>query len=256
MKPDSINKLQIMVIFFMIGINHSDAKITELPFGGGLELPGVLCSDVGGENCTAFIPDGEVDPVTGDDISLVSTLSFPDQCDQITDVDVYLNIEHNFIFHLSAFIVSPEGTEIELFSALDEGKGGCDGNNILAYLDDEASAPIFNACNSALTPAVSGSFRPNVNLDALNGEDGDGVWTLRIRDRLSFDDPVVEPTAKAKGLGDQGDLVDWGLNVSCNNVGQGPSTPTSVPATSIWAILIMVALLFVSLFKASRQSKL
>jgi subtilisin-like proprotein convertase family protein len=107
----------------------------------------------------------------------------------IADVNVSLAGTHTYISDIDVFLISPAGTRVELFSDV-----GGSGDNFNTSLDDEAAAPIV----FAVAP-FTGTFRPEGLLSALVGEDGNGVWTLEIRD--------VVP-------GDVGSLTSWSLTIT------------------------------------------
>lgn len=97
---------------------------------------------------------------------------------QLADVNVHLDIDHNLTQGLSLTLVSPAGTQVELFS----GVGGVNGRNFTGtILDDEALVPI----ESAAAP-FSGRFRPEGRLSDFRGEEGIGLWQLVVRDEFGF----------------------------------------------------------------------
>ena len=69
----------------------------------------------------------------------------------------------------------------------------CSGNDILATLDDEALQPITTACSPTGTPAVSGTFQPEIGsfLSSFDGELIDGAWELTITDNVNQDTGVL-----------------------------------------------------------------
>ena len=96
----------------------------------------------------------------------------------ITDVNVTLDIEHTWDEDLVVWLISPSGTAVRLF----RGVGGSADNFTGTILDDEASTPIRQG-----EAPFSGSFRPQVALSNLDGEDPNGIWRLRVRDRYAAD---------------------------------------------------------------------
>jgi subtilisin-like proprotein convertase family protein len=91
----------------------------------------------------------------------------------ITDINVLINITHTWDADLDIFIVSPEGTSVELTT-----DNGGDGNNYTnTIFDQEAATSIITG-----SAPFTGSFIPEGNLSILNGEASAGDWTLRVVD--------------------------------------------------------------------------
>lgn len=89
-------------------------------------------------------------------------------------VKVCLDITHTWNSDLNVHLISPDGTEINLFSAL----GGDSDNFTNTCLMQDAE----NSINTAWGP-FEGTFRPQQTLGNFNnGQDGNGTWTLRILD--------------------------------------------------------------------------
>ncbi len=115
----------------------------------------------------------------------------------INDVNLRnLNISHTFLADLSAVLISPAGTQVQLF----RGVGGGSANLSGTILDDEAATAIANG-----SAPFTGSYRPTGSLSAVDGQNAAGVWQLRISDN---------------GFGDSGSLTGWSLEL-CGNGGGG-----------------------------------
>jgi C1A family cysteine protease/subtilisin-like proprotein convertase family protein len=100
--------------------------------------------------------------------------SFP-----LVDVNVGpLNITYPWDEDLDAFLISPLGTRVELFTDV----GGDGANFINTVLDDESVYPI--EVNDA---PFSYTFRPEGVLADLNGEDSSGQWQLEVTDDYPVD---------------------------------------------------------------------
>lgn len=119
------------------------------------------------------------------------TLPIPDQgavTDQIyvpdsrliLDVNVSVNITHDFTGDLRVSLIAPNGKAIVLMSALgDDGSFQIDDNQpIPALFDDEAAVSI----TSANPPYAGGNFRPQEALSGFDAFSGVGYWTLRVED--------------------------------------------------------------------------
>jgi subtilisin-like proprotein convertase family protein len=91
----------------------------------------------------------------------------------ITDINVSIDITHSRVSDLDIYLISPDGTRIELSTD----NGGSGNNYTDTVFDDEASNPITTA-NAPFT----GSFRPEGTLADLNGLASLGIWKLEITD--------------------------------------------------------------------------
>lgn len=128
-----------------------------------------------------------------------STIVIPGMADGITvDLNVSISIAHTNNADLTAYLFSPNGQGIILFS----GVGGS-GDGIDIVLDDEASLFIFSL---PIGSPATGSYRPASALSQLDGESLSGSWTLRVQDSLT---------------GEAGTLTSWGLSIT-------PGEPTQV----------------------------
>jgi subtilisin-like proprotein convertase family protein len=114
--------------------------------------------------------------------SVTSTMSITDNT-QITDLNVYINMNHTYVGDISVTLTSPAGTTVTIIDRPGyTGSGyGCSSNNFNVTLDDAAGSPVESACNGT-APAVTGTLRPNNLLGAFNGESRLGTWTLRVND--------------------------------------------------------------------------
>jgi subtilisin family serine protease/subtilisin-like proprotein convertase family protein/uncharacterized protein (DUF2141 family) len=117
-----------------------------------------------------------------DEETVTSELTLSDFSGTVTDVNVTLDINHTWDKDLDVFLVSPSGTEIELFTDV-----GADGDNFTnTTLDDEAATPI----TEGFAP-FTGSFQPEGSLAVLDGEDPNGTWTLKITDDAKLDAGIL-----------------------------------------------------------------
>jgi Ca2+-binding RTX toxin-like protein len=114
----------------------------------------------------------------------------------ILDVNVVLNITHGFVSDLDIFLVSPTGTRIELTT-----DNGLYGDNLIETVFDDDAATAIEGLGNTSAP-FTGSFRPEGDLNLLNGENPNGVWLLEVAD---------------DAVNDVGNLVDWALVI--DNIG-------------------------------------
>ncbi len=132
------------------------------------------------------------------------TITVPDD-GAILDVDIDLNITHSWV---GALCVSVEhnGTSVTLIQRMGDPNLGCDlvgccgcsEDNMDILLDDDATAPIEDQCESDL----QGNYSPESPLAAFNGLSKAGDWTITVIDN---DDSDV------------GWLVWWGLRIAGSN---------------------------------------
>lgn len=96
----------------------------------------------------------------------------------IGDLNVQLSITHTYVSQLDGYLISPDGTRIELFTAV----GGSDDHFDKTIFDDEAGTNITRG-----RPPFSGSFQPEAlarrqpGLASFKGKNLKGVWQLMIR---------------------------------------------------------------------------
>ena len=94
------------------------------------------------------------------------------------DVSLTLNIQHSWVGDLKMKLISPQGTEVQI---MDQQCGL--GDNINATFTD-VGLPFV--CNNGV-PAVFGTLQAQDAFAAFNGEDVQGIWTLRIEDVSNYD---------------------------------------------------------------------
>ncbi|MEI6311515.1 MAG: proprotein convertase P-domain-containing protein [Bacteroidota bacterium] len=113
---------------------------------------------------------------------------------------VCININHTADRDLAIYLMSPNGTTVELCS----GNGGLNDNYIATCFDMNATQLI-----SAGTPPFTGDFIPEHSLGSFNdGQMGNGIWRLIITDYV---------------VGDTGSLIDFTLTF-----GYSPAPPISI----------------------------
>ena len=122
---------------------------------------------------------------------------------QLSDLNLMIQATHTWVGDLAFDLVHEEtGTTVSLMhSSYDPNSPpdvdfACNGENIDATLDDDASTSVQDACDSEV-PTISGNFSPYEELSAFNGEDFSGTWRLDVTDFYPF--------------ADKGTLVQWGL---------------------------------------------
>lgn len=99
----------------------------------------------------------------------------------ITDINVFLDIDHSNVSHLAANITSPDGITVPLF--FDTGNNLCPGANIMATFDDEAPSSL--TCEPTLVPSIAGSYKPINPLSIFDGKPLTGTWIVTVYDVVS-----------------------------------------------------------------------
>jgi subtilisin-like proprotein convertase family protein len=124
----------------------------------------------------------------------------------ILDLNVRVNINHEWDEDLDVFLIAPDGTRTELFTDV----GGMGVNFTNTVLDDAATTPITSG-----TAPFTGTYLPEGNLTLLEGKSLTGTWKLEAKD----DGWLVSGT-----------LVDWSITARYTSAAAGPDavvTPTS-----------------------------
>ena len=106
----------------------------------------------------------------------------------VSSVTVTMDLAHTYLGDVTATLISPSGTAVQLFVE------PCDGNNNVNATFSDAGVPVICSNN----PAISGTVLPAAPLSAFNGQSASGNWILRIRDGYS---------------GDGGTLRNWSLTI-------------------------------------------
>ena len=178
--------------------------------------PDGYCSSPG-----VSIPDGSG--------SVTDTIALTD-AQTLSDLNVFLEITHSWVGDLIVHLTHVStGTDIRLLDRTGqvEGDFGCNGDNVNATLDDEASEAANNACDLAGPTAVSGTLSP---VDLLSDFDGLGLagdWTLTVSDASPSDtgtlvswclQPTADPTASCgNGIVESGEQCDAGSDNGTGN---------------------------------------
>ncbi len=141
----------------------------------------------------------------GDMRYIMSTI-WVDKDITITDLNVKLNIEHTAVGDLNIVLLSPRFVPYTLVA----GRGGVGDNFTATVLDDQASVAI----REGVAP-FSGSFRPEVSLARLNGQNARGGWTLVVGDTK---------------YRDRGKLVNWTLEFNAQSQPEGSAVQMAARA--------------------------
>lgn len=109
-------------------------------------------------------------------------------------LQVCLNINHTYDADLEAKLIAPDGTVVSLFTNI-----GVGGHNFTSTCFDSTST---SAHIGSGTPPYTGTFLPEGCIGNINnGQNGNGVWTLVVKDDAA---------------GDTGSVIDWQLTFGSN----------------------------------------
>lgn len=115
---------------------------------------------------------------------LNKTINVPATTSTITDITVYLDIDHTYVGDLVVTLTSPSGTTRVLMNRIENGGGigSCNRSNINATLSDAAGNNVQTRCS---TNNINGTHRPFQTLAGFDGENPSGNWILNVSDRDS-----------------------------------------------------------------------
>jgi subtilisin-like proprotein convertase family protein len=127
------------------------------------------------------------------DFSTVTSSINVDDLGAVLDIEVTLDITHSFMADIEAFLTSPSGRIVELFSGV-----GAQFNDFqnMTFSDDAVRS--ITTIGQADLP-YTGTWRPEVPLATFFGDETVGLWTLTIRDTT---------------FADEGTLNSWSLSVT------------------------------------------
>ena len=175
-----------LVTYTLIAGAVQDAYGTPGPaYSGGFNVnaPTIHCYASGG--VPLMIPTGA---------TIDSTLVVPDAL-TVTDLEVQLDMAHTWDGNLTASLVAPDGTQVQLFSDV----GGCGQNFTGTVLDDSAAIPITSG-----NPPFTGHYQPTFHLAQMDGLEAQGTWTLEVTDASESDVGTLYDWALVIGAGIQG----------------------------------------------------
>lgn len=146
----------------------------------------------------ALWPAGSASAQTVSTYSNSSTIAIPDNACPATvnrtfsvgssyvlsDVDIGILLDHTYRRDLEITLTSPTGTIVTLMDYV-----GGRANNLNVKFDDEASGGSIasHTSNDPLTPAYNSTKTPQNSLSAFDGENAQGIWTLKICDQQRID---------------------------------------------------------------------
>ncbi|MBX9255748.1 proprotein convertase P-domain-containing protein [Desmonostoc muscorum CCALA 125] len=203
--------LENLVLTGTSAINGTGNSLNNTITGNGAnnQLNGGSGNDTlyGGAGNDSLVGDGVTNqtktfsnntPVSIPDLStIISNLAVSGFTTSIIDVNVTLNIKHNWASDLDVFLINPTGTRVELFTDV----GGSNSSFTNTKLDDEAATSI-----TVGTAPFTGSFKPEKLLSAFDNQNPNGTWKLEVTD----DDSAITGTLNSWSLQFTTQTVDVG----------------------------------------------
>ncbi len=118
-----------------------------------------------------------------DNATVNSPLTLSGVVGSVYDVDVRVRITHSWNSDMTIQLVAPNGTVVTLAAGI----GGSSDNFTNTIFSDEAATAITSG-----TAPYTGTFRPQGLLSAMDGQDPNGTWRLRVTDSASGDVGVIQ----------------------------------------------------------------
>ncbi len=159
---------------------------------GWLDMPLTnLGAEAGGaSNSTSVATDIPKSISPSSSNTVTSNLTTTGLAGTLTDVNVSINVNHTWDADLDITLIHPDGTRIELTSD----NGGNGDHYSITTFDQQAGMSI-----TAGSPPFNGTYKPEGNLDLLNGKFPNGQWKLEVHDDSG---------------GDGGSLNGWSINLT------------------------------------------
>ena len=174
-----------------IGIEKLNYEVTDSFISQTGEIIIYIMDRIENNNNNEFIiPDNNPIGVTSE--ILISSGN------QIQTIDVHVNLEHDNLENINAYLISPDNTKILLFSNLASSQTDLD-----IHLTNIAKESI-----SIANPPFNGNYLPKNSLDILKNNNASGRWQLLVIDDES---------------GDTGSLKSWDISIIFSSSGQEAS---------------------------------
>lgn len=176
---------------------------TRTPYGAPTRTPTPNCISPNGTRwdcptetpvvpCATVYSSQDVPVFICDECTVMSSLTVPGGGTIAAVEVVNLRVSQTYPADLDVYLISPSGTRVELFTDKCGGQDWTNSNTGFG-LAQGASQGIGNSC-----PPGTLTYRPEGNLNALQGQGAAGVWKLELTD---------------DGEIDVGTLFAWGLRV-------------------------------------------
>ncbi|WP_111684775.1 zinc-dependent metalloprotease [Winogradskyella tangerina] len=142
---------------------------------GNFTTGNVSCAFYTSSDTPINIPDANASGVN-------SVINVPSS-EEITDINVTVNITHTFNGDLRLTLIAPDGTPILLSN-----RNGGNGDNFVDTVFDQEGSNLI----SSGTAPFTGTFVPDGDLSTLYGGFSDGDWTLNVSDNAGLDTGTID----------------------------------------------------------------
>ena len=161
-------------------------------------LPGLQCS------AGALCDNNQAIPDNSPSTPAVAFLNQIGACPFVRSIRVGLNISHTYVGDLQVILDPPNTAPFSLINRPNAAAGNCSANDILATfeLGDFPQAQTQCGQLGAGLRAIDGTVRPALGFPQVIGSNGQGAWSLEVRDYAGSD---------------VGTLNDWSLELDCSN---------------------------------------
>jgi subtilisin-like proprotein convertase family protein len=133
----------------------------------------------------------------------------------VFNVEVTLDITHSYMADLTAYLVSPSGTQVPLFA----GVGGQYNDFHNVTFSDNGVRSISTIGFNDLP--YTGVWKPEGALSDFSGEDAAGIWTLVVSDTVPLDEGILNSWSLSFGSGELFRTTDADGNYQFDNVSAG-----------------------------------
>jgi subtilisin-like proprotein convertase family protein len=166
--------------------SNEDAGTANVTFATGTPFSANFSVPYSG--APVFIPDnnptGATATVTVSGVGTLTDVNFRfdgSSCSNVIGATT-VGLDHTFIGDIVISLTSPAGTSVTLIN-----RRGGGGNNICNLLfDDDGGFPNISTLVTGAGP-YGGSFAPESPLSAFDGQNADGVWSLKVVDAANVD---------------------------------------------------------------------
>lgn len=135
-------------------------------------------------------------PASGNSGNMISDSLMILRNDIISDINVFIGLNHYEISDLEIFLYSPNGSSVQLFDNFDL-KGN--GEHLTTIFNDQSDSSLGNEKYVSFSPRI----KPFQNINSIfNGQSAAGVWRLEIVD--NFDN----------SFNDTGRVYGWGIQIN------------------------------------------
>jgi subtilisin-like proprotein convertase family protein len=154
-------------------------------------------------------------PLAITDLDTITTSIDVGNLGSILEIEVTLDITHSFMADVEAFLTSPSGRTVELFSSV-----GAQFNDFHNITFSDSAARSIDTIGQADLP-YTGTWRPEGSLLEFFGDGAEGLWTLTIRDTTFADEGTLNSWSITITVGERFTTTDADGNYSFDELPPG-----------------------------------